>query len=92
MKNIAKTLIAGFIVVTLAACSVTSPAMVTSNPSGSKTGVAEYKVLFGFVLDGGNAGIAKAAENGKITKISTVDQYYGGGIFLKRVKTIVTGE
>jgi hypothetical protein len=92
MKNIAKTLIAGFIVVSLTACSVAGPLFVTDNPAGSKTGESSYRALGGFALDGGNAGIAKAAENGKITKISTVDQRVESGLLITRVITVVTGE
>ena len=92
MKNIAKTLIAGFIVVSLTACSAAGPLFVTDNPAGSKTGKSSYRTIFGLALDGGNAGIAKAAENGKITKISTVDQKVEAGLFITRIVTVVTGE
>lgn len=92
MKNIAKTLIAGFIAVSLASCSIAAPLFVTDNPSGTKTGEASYRTIFGLALDGGDASIAKAAKNGKITKISTVDQTVDAGLFITTLKTVVTGE
>jgi hypothetical protein len=85
-KNITKALFAGLFIMSITACSVSGPLFVTDNPDGS------YRVLFGFALDGGDASIKKAAENGGITKISTVDQKIESGLLISRVVTVVTGE
>lgn len=95
MKNILNICVAALIVFSLNACSVTygNPGFVTDNPVGDKEGRATVKILFnGLVLDGGDGSIKKAAEDGGITKISTVDYETKTGIFITRVTTIVTGE
>ena len=76
-------------------CSVTTPVAATSNEVGSKVGISKTNGLFDFFFfDGGDASIATAAKNGKISKISTVD-------FRKKIKffgiivsheTMITGE
>lgn len=79
----------------LNACSVTSryPGFVTDNPAGEKEGRASYRILMGaFILDGGNGSIQKAAEEGGISKISTVDYETKSGLFISKITTIVTGE
>ncbi len=94
-----KKLIALFALVLLAAflgsCAHTLPVGATSNNVGSKVGVASTTMILGiFAPDGGNAGVQKAAENGGIKKISTVDQKIEMvflTIIMKR-STIVTGE
>lgn len=92
MKSITKTLFAGFVILSMTACSVSGPLFVTDNPDGGKVGKSSYRVLFGFALDGGDASIKKAAENGGITKISTVDQKMESGFLISRIVTVVTGE
>ena len=74
VKNITKALFTGLFIMSITACSVSGPLFVTDNQDGGKVGKSSYRVLFGFALDGGDASIKKAAENGGITKISTVDQ------------------
>jgi hypothetical protein len=91
-KNITKALFAGLFIMSITACSVSGPLFVTDNPDGGKVGKSSYRVLFGFALDGGDASIKKAAENGGITKISTVDQKIESGLIISRVVTVVTGE
>jgi hypothetical protein len=76
-------------------CSITTPVAATSNEVGSKVGISKTNGLFDFFFfDGGDASIATAAKNGKISKISTVD-------FRKKIKffgiivsheTMITGE
>ena len=78
--------------VVLTSCAVSSPLMVTSNKVGTKTGEASYKVIFGIAPLNADAGAIKAAKNGKITKIATVDQTIKGGLFTATVTTVVTGE
>ena len=92
VKNITKALLTGLFIMSITACSVSGPLFVTDNPDGGKVGKSSYRVLFGFALDGGDASIKKAAENGGITKISTVDQKIESGLLISRVVTVVTGE
>ena len=74
----------------LASCSVMAPVAVTDNPVGTRKGVAMAKTYFGF----GNVdvGIEKAAKNGKITRIATVDyKVMTTFLFYSKYETIVTG-
>ncbi len=78
----------------LSSCSVTVPVTATSNPVGSKVGIAKATQTLGFFLDGGDLSIQTAAKNGGIKKISTVD-FKRTLVFLYAVQnfeTIVTGE
>ena len=73
-------------------CSVTTPVAATSNPIGSKVGTSSGKCYFN-ICRNVDASILTAAQNGNITKVSTVD--YKVKNFLGIVKThecIVTGE
>ena len=94
MKNIIKIVVAGLLSVSLNACSVTTrlPAMVTDNPAGEKEGRATVKVIGNVFVLGGDLSIRTAAENGGITKISTVDYEVKSGLFVSKHTTIVTGE
>ncbi|PLX06440.1 MAG: protein trl (tRNA-associated locus protein) [Marinilabiliales bacterium] len=91
MKNIKYILVIATAIV-LTSCSVSGPLLVTDNPSGPKRGEATYKVILGFPPINGDRSIKKAAENGGITKIATVDYRVYGGLFVKKHTTIVTGE
>lgn len=66
--------------------------MVTKNPVGSKTGKAERKVILGLAFGDTDLSIMKAAKNGKITKIATVESEVQGNIISTTYRTIVTGE
>jgi len=81
-------------IVFLSSCSITAPVTATSNPVGSKVGVAKTTQVLGFFFDGGDASIQTAAKKGGITKISTVDfKKTAGFLFLfNSYQTIVTGE
>jgi len=57
----------------LSSCSLTLPITATSNPVGSKVGVAKTISVIAFYPDGGDASIQTAAKNAGISKISTVD-------------------
>jgi len=91
-----KILIVGLIVLLLAGCTTVAPLAATSNPLGNKVGQASVFYLFS-VLPlplSGDRGIAKAARNGGITHISTVDTktvVWPFGIGTVQT-TIVTGE
>ena len=79
----------------LSACaSITTPICATSNPVGTKIGEASSTWILGMCFDGGDMSILKAARNGGITKISTVDQRYFSvlGVLVVNITTIVTGE
>lgn len=81
----------------LSSCAVSGPstapkALVTKNPIGKRVGIAEMKVYpFGIYFGDGDLGIRKAAKNGKITKIATVDTEIVSGFFVTTLRTIVTG-
>ncbi len=75
-----------------ASCSVTTPVAATSNPIGSKVGTSSGKCYFN-ICRNVDASIHSAAQNGNITKVSTVD--YKVKNFIGIVIThecIVTGE
>lgn len=76
-------------------CSTTGPVAATSNELGAKVGTSTAGKLFGLIpipFDG-DYSIAKAARNGGITKISTVDlkEFSYLGVWSGKT-TIVTGE
>lgn len=74
-------------------CSVTLPVTATSNPVGSKVGRASANGYFSLIFLGGDASIQKAARNGGITRISTVDIKQTNTLnILTGYETIVTGE
>ena len=95
MKNITKTIAAFAVALTMASCSVSGPILITDNPGGkeAKRGEASYNVILGFIRPmNADISIKKAAENGKITKISSVDYKVKGGLFKATYSTVVTGE
>mgnify|MGYP001346627594 CR=1 FL=1 len=95
MKNLKALKIACisiFAALTLSACSITMPVCATSNPVGSKVGEASGSMIIGLFFDQ-DASIRKAAINGNITKISTVDiKTFMVAPFFVQYTTIVTGE
>jgi len=92
MKKIVSLVLLSIILMAMVACTSVTPIAATSNPLGSKVGEASIFVLFNYLSLGGDRGIAKAAQNGGITKISTVDQKVVIGIFGTTFYTVVTGE
>jgi len=85
-----KILLLGSLAVALASCSVTYPGVATGNES-VKEGISEKTVWFGLALKPVDVSIEKAAKNGKITKVATVDHQVKAGLFSTTYKTIVTG-
>jgi hypothetical protein len=85
------TLVAGLVATGCA--SVNIPVAATSNPVGSKVGVAEGKIFLG-AFGSVDAGAQAAAQNGGITQISTVDTRVSQllGSLVITVTTTVTGE
>ena len=77
----------------ITSCSITLPVSATSNPVGSKIGTAKASGFFGMIYMDADASIKNAAENGGITKISTVDIKTTNllGVFTG-YECIVTGE
>ena len=75
--------------------TVSTPVTVTTNPFGTKCGVAESTIYLGtWSSKGEENGIEQAAKNAGITKISHVDSYqklYFWGLIIKQT-TKVYGE
>jgi len=77
----------------LSSCSIVVPVAATSNPVGNKVGTAKATVYLGFLALDQDASIKTAAQNGGITKISTVDMKQGNVLgIIWTYETIVTGE
>lgn len=77
----------------LSSCALTLPVTATSNPVGSKVGTATATGYLGFLFFSQDASIQKAAKNGNITKISTVDIKQTSILnLIVTYETIVTGE
>ncbi len=77
----------------LSSCSIVLPVTATSNPVGSKVGTAKATVYLGLIALDQDASIKTAAQNGGITKISTVDMKQGNVLnIIWTYETIVTGE
>jgi hypothetical protein len=92
MKKIFNIIIVAAMGLSLAACTTVIPGMATRNSIGTKVGTAERTVFLGLAFGHTDLGIEKAAKNGGITKVATVDRSITGGLFSKTYKTIVTGE
>ena len=96
MKFTLKALAAVAVCALVSSCAtISSPVTATSNPVGSKCGVAESTIYLGtWSSKGAENGIDQAAKNAGITKISHVDSYqklYLWGLIIKQT-TKVYGE
>ena len=96
MKFTLKALAAVAVCALVSSCAtISSPVTATSNPVGSKCGVAESTIYLGtWSSKGEENGIEQAAKNAGITKISHVDSYqklYFWGLVIKQT-TKVYGE
>lgn len=85
------------IIVFLSSCAVSGPrtsptALVTTNDVGSKEGVAQRTIWLGIWLGTSDLSIAKAAKEGKITKVATVDTEIKSAFLRTTYRTVVTGE
>ncbi len=89
-----KTIIALFaLVAMMSSCALTLPVNATSNEVGSRVGTAKATGYFSVLFFDQDASIRKAAQNGGIKKISTVDIKYTSILGLVvTYETIVTGE
>ena len=96
MKFTLKALAAAAVCALVSSCAtISSPVTATTNPVGSKCGVAESTIYLGtWSSKGEENGIEQAAKNAGITKISHVDSYqklYFWGLIIKQT-TKVYGE
>ncbi|HNS84486.1 MAG: TRL-like family protein [Candidatus Cloacimonas sp.] len=92
MKQLPKLLAVILLLVIISSCTMNKPICATSNPLGEKQGVYSQISILGIPpIANKNAAIAKAAENGGITNISTVDYNTTFLFFLIKYETIVTG-
>ena len=94
MKKLFSILIALVVLLSLAGCTTVAPVAATSNPVGEKVGYASATYLFGVLPLTFNAdyGIQKAAKDGNITEISTVDVKHTFFGLWSTVSTVVTGK
>ncbi|MDD2229660.1 MAG: TRL domain-containing protein [Candidatus Cloacimonetes bacterium] len=93
MKTKVLILSALLLIMLLAACTINIPIAATSNPLGQKTGVYTQVGYLGFLpMMNDEDCIAKAAQNGGITKISTVTFNSTWLVFMTKYETKVTGE
>ncbi len=76
-----------------AACTITRPFAVSSNPIGTKVGRASSQAYLGGLFVGGDGSIHAAAKQGGINRVATVDveTFNFLYLFIKRT-TVVTGE
>ena len=96
MKFTLKALAAVAVCALVSSCAtISNPVTATTNPVGSKCGVAESTIYLGtWSSKGEQNGIEQAAKNAGITKISHVDSYqklYFWGLIIKQT-TKVYGE
>ena len=77
MKFTLKALAAVAVCALVSSCAtISNPVTATTNPVGSKCGVAESTIYLGtWSSNGEGNGIEQAAKNAGITKISHVDTY-----------------
>ena len=81
------------LVAMMSSCSLTLPVSATSNPVGTKVGTAKATGYLGVLFFNADASIQRAAKNGGITRISTVDIKSGTILgLIVTYETIVTGE
>jgi len=77
--------------VTMVSCSISGPILVTDN-TNEKKGEASYSVVLGiFRPKEVDISIKKAAKNGGITKVATVDFKIESKMFKTTYTTVVTG-
>ncbi|NLM00014.1 MAG: hypothetical protein GX220_00970 [Treponema sp.] len=95
MKKIVTLLFVLVAVLLIASCTTVSPIAGATGKIGSKTGEATESFLFGLPI-GGEGGIYKAAQNGSISTVGTVDLKIrlplGPFVPFYYVTTVVSGE
>ena len=91
MKKIVVSVLGALAFAMLASCTSVTPVCATGNAVGSKVGTAQGMVILGLPV-GYDCGIQKAAAEGGITQISTVDSKVVNFLLFQKVTTVVTGE
>jgi hypothetical protein len=92
MKKLKNSLLLAVGILAISSCTITTPVLVTDNVVGEKTGEASVTVFLGiFGPMNRDISIKKAAENGGITEVGSVDQSIRIGLLTSKYKTIVTG-
>lgn len=91
MKKTFKIGIIACTLLTMVSCSISGPILVTDNEN-TKKGTASYSVFLGiFRPKDADVSIAKAARNGDITRVSSVDWKVESKLFRTTYTTVVTG-
>lgn len=91
MKNILKIGVVASVLLTMASCSISGPVLLTDNEN-TKRGEASYSVILGiFRPMEADISIAKAAQNGGIKKVASVDYKVESKLFKTTYTTVVTG-
>jgi NADH:ubiquinone oxidoreductase subunit 2 (subunit N) len=92
-KKTVALLVLGIMVLLLLSSCFTTPVAATSNPVGKKIGSARCLYLLSILpLGNWDTGVYKAAKNGGISKISTVDRKVQFFYLVSIFTTVVTGE
>jgi hypothetical protein len=92
-KKTVALLVLGIMVLLLLSSCFTTPVAATSNPVGKKIGSASCLYLLNFLpLGDWDTGVYKAAKNGGISKISTVDRQFKFFYFVSIYTTVVSGD
>ena len=95
MKKFLSLVTVALAALAMTACTTVLPGTATSNAVGSKVGEASCSLIIGIPIPLFNQdlGVATAAKNGGITKISTIDtKSYTILGFYTKLSTVVTGE
>ena len=93
LKKIKTVAAAALVAGVMSSCALTLPVNATSNAVGSKVGRAQANGFFTVLFFNQDASIQRAAKNGGITKISTVDLKATNILgIITNFETIVTGE
>lgn len=92
MKKFGTALFGAICGLTMIACTSITPICAGSGNVGERRGEATTVVLFGFLPLGGDNSILKAAKDGGITHIATVDKKVFSLGFYTSVTTVVTGD
>jgi len=74
----------------LTSCAGGYNSLATTNRAGTKVGIVKDVIWFG--IGSIDVGVATAAKQGGITKISTYESYMRAGLFHRTYYTKVTGE
>lgn len=92
MKKLVLVLFA-LIALLFVGCTTVVPLTATSNPLGSKVGEATGTYVLGIPMSFDiDLGVQKAAQNGGISQISTVDVKVKNMVVMSVITTVVTGE